>query len=166
MNKLTSIVSATAASIAALALSASPAMAQTQQAKFSADESAYCAATFGWILEFLAPNGLPQEAAVQSNIAFMMWNYELNTAMGNADEATYKAKADSAIKKLADKIPSNGESQEDIQKVVDLVYKEAAACGKKLETAYPDGKHPVIAALQQQAAAAKAKAAQEAKPAQ
>ncbi len=158
MKKFTKSLAAAGAVMLATTVLSTSASAQTSPApKFSADTSAYCAATFGWILEFLAPNGLPEEAAIQSNLAFMMWNYELNTALGEgADDAAFKSKADGAIQKLSDNMPNKGESQEQIQQIVDYVTSEASTCGKKLESNYPSGTHPVIVALQQQAAAARA----------
>ena len=139
--------------MATVATGSTPAQAQAS-AKFSADDAAYCAATFGWILEFLAPNGLPEAAVVQSNIAFMMYNYELNVAMNGSDEGALKAKADAAIKKLSEAAPNRGGSQEEIQVLVDYVTGEASTCGKNLEAAYPNGKHPVLIAMQEQAALA------------
>ena len=159
MFKLKTILAASATAMIAVSASAGAQPA----GKFQAKEAAYCTATFGWVLQVLAPNGLPPQAAQEAEVAFMMWNYELNAATPDASEQQMKSMADNAIAELTSKFPP-AQGPEDAQKVVNFVSGEASECGRKLETAYPSGKHPVLAALRQQAQA-KAAAAQKQKPA-
>ena len=144
------------AALAAAALLATPGARAAQQQfptpNFSTDEAAYCTATFGWLLRFIAPEGMSQEEIAQTNIAFMMWNYELNISAPTADDATMQAAADAAIAKISAKFPE-GDSPEVARQIVEMMAGEAAACGDKLAGAYPSGDHPVIAELKKQAAA-------------
>ena len=110
---------------------------------------------------------MSKEEITQTNIAFMMWNYELNISAPTADDATMQAAADAAIAKISAKMPQ-GESEENVRQVVEMMATEAASCGDKLAAAYPSGEHPVIAELKKQAAAQAAAEArqQQAAPAQ
>ena len=160
----------TAISAACLIASiASPAAAQSN-AKFGADEAAYCTATFAWILEFLAPKSLPQEAVIQTNVAFMMWNYELDQAMGkDTTEEQFRARTTKALTTLAQKMPKHSGGQdtpptkEEAQKMANFVMAEAQTCGNKITSSYADiNAHPVLVSMKQQAE--KARAAQANKP--
>jgi hypothetical protein len=166
MRIVKSLTVALAAS-ALLAGNASAAQQNFPPAKFSTDEAAYCTATFGWVLQFLAPQGMSQEAVVQTNIAFMMWNYEMQVSAPTADDATMQAAADSAVTKLTANFPQE-QSEANAKLIVDQVTAAANDCGNKIEAAYPDGNHPVIAELQKKAAEARAAkaAADAAAPAQ
>ncbi|MGV6802223.1 MAG: hypothetical protein ACWA5L_09910 [bacterium] len=131
------------------------AQAPTPTTPFSVEEAAYCTATFGWILQNLAPNGMPKDAQFQANLAFMIWGYELNAAKPGADEATMKAIAQTAISQVNAKMPDvTGEGSG--KKIVEFITGEATTCGKKLQEHYPNGNHPVIAEVQRQIQAAKA----------
>ena len=161
MIKMTRLLAASGAAL--LSLSAAPAALSQQAPKpnFAVDEAAYCTATFGWVMQVLVPNGLPKESAMEAEIAFMIWNYELNLASPNASQAEMKTVADRAIAKLSSSFPE-AKSQQDAQKVVQYVSGEASECGRKLEKVYPDGRHPVLAAVRQrsqEAAQANAQAA-------
>ncbi len=140
-----------AAALSALFSLSSLAHAQTSDAKFSVDEAAYCSASYAWILEILGET-LSQETYVQTNIAFMMWNYELEDALGPVTDAEYKEQTTIALNKLAQNIPQVDKSQEGFMKIVEFVTKEASDCGTKLGEQYPKGEvHPVIASLQKKA---------------
>ena len=129
------IVKSLTVALAAFALLAGNASAAQQNfppAKFSTDEAAYCTATFGWVLQFLAPQGMSQEAVVQTNIAFMMWNYEMQVSAPTADDATMQAAADSAVTKLTANFPQE-QSEANAKAIVDQVTAAANDCGKKIE---------------------------------
>lgn len=170
MTKLSKLLATSGAAFLCLSASTLATNAQAQAtpklppANFSSDEAAYCTATFGWILQVLAPNGLPKEAAQEAQIAFMIWNYELNLTAPDASDTQMQSSADAAITKLTAGFPPSN-SQSDPQKVVDYVSKEATNCGQRLEAAYPTGRHPVVAALQARAKQAAAQNASQPKSA-
>lgn len=149
-------LAAAALSLAGTSLSA---QAQAPAAAFTADEAAYCTATFGWLLENMNPETMPQEAVFQTNLAFMMWGYELNAAVPNATEADMKNYAGAAISRLNSNMPAAIEGEEGAKQTVAFIMTEATSCGQKLEAQYPNGQHPVIIAMRAQAQQQAAEAA-------
>ena len=124
------------------------------KAKFAATDAADCAAVFGWVLRYLAPSGLPEKQVTQTNIAFMMWGYELNAAMPGADEAAMKKVAGDAVARLDRTLPP-ADTAEQAEKVIDFVIDKADTCGRRISDAYDGKPHPVVTEIDRQTAAAR-----------
>ncbi len=134
----------------ALASASAQNNASTEDAKFKVEEAAYCAATYGWIMEYLIPNGMPKEAAIQAEIAFLIWGYELGLSAPNAVEEERNQYASAAIAKLTGSLPEVTD-EATAKTAIDKVIAEAAICADKVKAKYPDGLHPVVIALEEEA---------------
>ena len=144
--------------IAILVVAIAPASAQQdyispdqipEPVAFGVEEAADCAASFGWILRFLAPNGMPEEAAVQADIAFLIWGYELARAKPEATQTDQDAHAQAAVNRLNAELPAIVDDAS-AKLAIDTVIAKSAACAEKISEAYPDGFHPVVLALEQE----------------
>lgn len=119
------------------------------KAKFSPTEAADCAAVYGWILQFMAPSGMPEKQVTQTHLAFMMWGYELNASLPGASEADMQKTAAAAVTRLDDEMPL-AKTEQEVEQLLEAMIDKADFCGAKLAAEYEGVKHPVITALENQ----------------
>ena len=129
---------------------------EAKTAKFEADNAAYCAASYGMIIEYLG-KALQPETTAQAEIALMMWNYELDSAMANASEQEYSNMVKQALQKIEGELTPFENTQESYNTFVDEITSKASTCQKQLSATYPKIEdHPVVAFIQELAAAERA----------
>ncbi len=121
--------------------------APTVEAKFSANDAAYCMAVYGWIIEYLIPNGMPKEPATQAQMAFLIWGYELTMAAPGVSEEQQNITAHDAIERLDYLLPDVVDDAS-AKQAIDIVISEAGVCADKIKKRYPEGSHPIIKVMQ------------------
>ena len=131
-----------------------PAQAAAESA-FTTKEAARCGVVFARMADALADTeGAPDVLVAQVAVGLPVWEYEL-IASAPGEEDVLNAAVAEAIDGLLAGMP-DGEGQASARG--DYLLAQAQACGRMIDAAYPDARHPVVAELRDRQAAAQAQA--------
>ena len=136
--------------LAAAAAIAAPAGAAAQSA-FTTEEAARCGVVFARMADALAEaEGAPDVLVRQVAVGLPVWEYEL-IASAPGQEALLNDAVKVAIDEMMAGMP-DGEGAASARG--DYLLAQAQACGRMIDAAYPDARHPVVAELQRSQAPA------------
>ena len=126
------------------------------QSAFTTDEAARCGVVFVRMADALADTeGAPDLLVSQVAVGLPVWEYEL-IASAPGEEDVLNAAVSDAIDALVAGMP-DGEGEASARG--DYLLAQAQACGRMIDAAYPDARHPVVAELRARQAQAQAQAA-------
>lgn len=137
-----------AALLASLAL-VLPTKAAAQS--FTTEEAARCGVVFARMADALAEtDGAPDVLVAQVAVGLPVWEYELIASAPGQEEVLNTA-VSSAIDDLLAGMP-DGEGEASARG--DYLLAQAQACGRMIDAAYPDARHPVVTELRERQAQA------------
>ncbi len=125
------------------------------QGAFSTDEAARCGAVFARMVQAMqGAENVPPATKKAAVLGLAFWEYELTASAPGQEEELEKAVL-SAFDTLNETMPGGGDA-EGADARGDYLMAQARGCSDKLDAAYPEGDHPVMAQLRKAQAEANA----------
>ena len=116
------------------------------QSAFTTDEAARCGVVFARMAEALADtDNAPESLVAQVAIGLPVWEYEL-IASAPGQEDVLNAAVGDAIEGLMAGMP-DGEGEASARG--DYLLAQAQGCGRMIDAAYPDARHPVVTQIRE-----------------
>ena len=135
----------------ALAALAGTSAAAQEGSAFTTEEAARCGVVFARMAEALAATeDAPDVLVGQVAVGLPVWEYEL-IASAPGDEARLNAAVAAAIEELLANMPEDGADA--AARRGDYLLAQAQGCGRMIDQAYPDARHPIVAQIRQDARA-------------